>query len=113
MNKIRKIIMIVLMFALLPLVNVNAETEVKKDTEFTTSYKAEKAYRSKIVRAMTRMAPDKVRYKKLEGNYLYEGWLYYERFIGIEESSGLGLFVYGGYVNAYPKNDVMNLTVDR
>ena len=68
MNKIRKIIMIVLMFALLPLVNVNAETEVKKDTEFTTGYKAEKAYRSKIVRAMTRMAPDKVYYKKLEGN---------------------------------------------
>ena len=113
MNKIRKIIMIVLMFALLPLVNVNAETEVKKDTEFTTGYKAEKAYRSKIVRAMTRMAPDKVYYKKLEGNYLYEGWLYYESFIGIEEISGLGLFVYGGYVNAYPKNDVMNLTVDR
>lgn len=103
MKKIVKIILVV-SFILLPISNTNA-TSINQEVEIQ-NYVPEKAYVTKTVRSRPDSIPDSVYYKKFDGQYLYEGRVYYKSVLYIDDN-GLGVFLYGGYVNKYPKDMIM------
>lgn len=97
----------------IPFYHIEADEVKNQENDSAQIYKPEKVYRWDFVRCLTHKAPDKWRYKKLEGEYYYDGWIYREKFLYIDDNTGLDVFRYGGYVNRYPKNMIMNTVVDK
>lgn len=115
-NKIKKVYrlgLLLLLIIFIPFYHIEADEVKNRENDSVQIYKPEKVYRWDTVRCLTHKAPDKWRYKKLEGEYYYDGWIYIEKFLYIDDNTGLGVFRYGGYVNRYPKNMIMNTVVDK
>lgn len=113
MKKVYRLGLLLLLMIFIPFYHTEADEVKNQENDSVQIYKPEKAYKWDFVKCIINKPPDRWKYKRLEGEYYYEGWIYIEKFLWIDDDTGLGVYRYGGYVDKYPKNMIMSTVVDR